>query len=67
MKIIEVIMGQSGTDTLVVHPPDNWKNKKKHSDNIPQVGYGIKIGNKIIPTPQQPNGAEGTNDSVVGG
>lgn len=69
MRIIEVISGPFGTDTLALNPPDDWKQRHTdHSDDIPQVGYGIKVGKQIIPTPKSDGtDSKGTVDSVIGG
>jgi hypothetical protein len=65
MKIIELItgtailedlqagggsvgVGTANTDSIIMKPPDP---PMKKLPKAPQVGYGIQIGNKVIPTP----------------
>lgn len=43
-----VTVGNAGAETMIFRPPE----PKRRMKQIPQVGYGIKIGNKAIPTPR---------------
>jgi hypothetical protein len=43
-----VTVGNAGSETMMMRPPE----RVRHLKPIPQVGYGIKIGNRVIPTPK---------------
>lgn len=76
MKIIDIIsedlqagggnvtVGNAGSESMMLRPPAPVRHMKK----IPQVGYGIQIGDKVIPTPSyNPDNDRGQVNSVVGG
>ena len=43
-----VTVGNAGGETIMLRPPT----PKRRMKQIPQVGYGIKIGRTVIPTPR---------------
>jgi hypothetical protein len=57
-------VGTASVDSMVMKPPQRIRRGKQ----IPQVGYGIKIGNTVIPTPGYNSDNDlGQNNKVVGG
>ena len=82
MKIAEIIqedltagssegsgaVGGSSVDSMMLHPERPERGPKRQDDKIPQVGYGIKIGNKEIPTPRyNADNDLGQSNRVIGG
>jgi hypothetical protein len=43
-----VTVGNAGSEAIMLHPPA----PKRRMKQIPQVGYGIQVGNEVIPTPR---------------
>jgi hypothetical protein len=57
-------VGNAGSETFFMHPSPKVKKMKQ----IPQVGYGIKIGNMIVPTSRyNPDNDRGQLNKVEGG
>lgn len=57
-------VGTANTDSMVLRPPTPMRKMKQ----IPQVGYGIKIGHMAIPTPgYNPENDLGQVNKITGG
>ncbi len=71
MKITEIIfeyVGDVGPETMILHPPEPSEQNQRKDDQIPQVGYKMRIGKKLIPTARY-NSAndQGQSNQVIGG
>lgn len=76
MKIYEILavtptgvtVGNAGSETMMMHPPEQEDIPRRREQHIQQPGYMIRLGDKLIPTPQdQPGNHMGVVNSVVGG
>ncbi len=68
MKIAEVL-GADLIDTMILRSsPDKEDEPRNNDDKIPQVGYGIKIGKKVVPTPRyNSDNSLGQVNRIIGG
>lgn len=75
MKIAEIIaedlnagsggvgVGNAGGESMILKPPQPMRRLKRP----PQVGYGIQIGNMVIPTPGYTSDNDRGQINKVGG
>jgi hypothetical protein len=57
MKITEVVgiqeltVGTATSDAMILHPPERESIPPRKVQKIPQPGYSLRIGDRVIPTP----------------
>jgi hypothetical protein len=50
MKIAEVVVGNAGAENFMLHNEPDDEVPPRNDKHPPQVGYKMRIGNRVVPT-----------------